>query len=133
MKLFSENIFIDFHIVFTSNTCYNISVKKIERMINMSSKKHRKKLKQQYNKNTYNFKPKFNNSDKIQHNRDAIYKYLKERPNTYVTSDELVENCNFNNVNKTEIHYLINHVRRFYNIVINSKRGRNGGYMYYEQ
>ena len=32
--MFSENIFTKFHIVFTSNNCYNITIKKERKLVN---------------------------------------------------------------------------------------------------
>ena len=97
----------------------------------MSSKKHRKKLRQQY----YNLKDlKLSHEEnKLIHDRDAIYNYLKEKPYTHVTSDVLIENCDLYHTNKTQISTIIKHVIKCYNVVIDSKRGRKGGYMYYEQ
>ena len=97
----------------------------------MSSKKHRKKLREQYN-NPRDYKPVYHDVYKLKQDREAIINYLKERQNTYVTSDELVKNCNLNYGTKTEIHHSINYIRKYDNIAISTKRGRNGGYMYHE-
>lgn len=97
----------------------------------MSSKKHRKKLKQQYY-NVKNYNLSRDTENKLVHDMDTVYHYLKEKSNTYVNSDDIIKNCDLYFTNRTQISTIINHVIKCYNVVIVTKSGRNGGYMYYE-
>ena len=127
MKLFSENIFIDFQIVFTSNNCYNISVKKIERMIKMSSKKHRKKLKE--------LKTEKKPSKMFLSDREQVLNYLKTKPYEIVKGQEILDNTNLTYNSIGSLSRTVKAINYYTNECIQTfkgGRGRNGGYMYYE-
>ena len=98
----------------------------------MSSKKHRKKLKAQYN-NTKVYKPSRYFEKMSQKDSATVLNYLKNKPNTIVSSNEIVESCDLYFIGKTQLTKTIQKIREIYNVNIISKAGRNGGYMYYEQ
>ena len=98
----------------------------------MSSKKHRKKLKDKYN-NTKVYKPTRYFDKMFQQDSETVLNYLKEKPNTIVPSNEIIESCDLYFIGKTQLTKTIQKIREIYNVNITSKSGRNGGYMYYEQ
>ena len=97
----------------------------------MSSKKHRKKLKQQYN-NPKTYKSSNDYEKKRLHDMGTIYNYLKQNQNTYVKISELMKNCDLYFCDKNAICALVKKIIQYYNAPIISKATRNGGYMYYE-
>ena len=98
----------------------------------MSSKKHRIKLKAQYNSKKV-YKPSNDFEKKLLHDMETALSYLKEKPNKYVKSNELMKNCDLHYSDKTAISMIIKKIIQYYNAPITTKAGRNGGYMYYEQ
>lgn len=97
----------------------------------MTSKKKRKKLKQQYT-TTPIHQPKFHNLNKLKEDQQNILSYLKKKPNTVINRTELIKNLNLNYYNRNEITQTIKHIKQNYNVKITSKQGYNGGYIYHE-
>ena len=96
----------------------------------MSSKKKRKKLKEKYNPSKYN-KYQFHEYNKLQEDRELIYNYLKENPNTTITRSQLIENLPLNYNELNAITSNVKHIAQHYKVFIVSKKGYNGGYIYY--
>lgn len=95
----------------------------------MSSKKKRKKLKEQYNpknKIGYNFfyKDYF-------HDRDLILEYFKNNPNIKITCQELINNINLEFDTSSSVSKTIKAINNYTNYHIESKTGYGGGYIYY--
>lgn len=96
----------------------------------MSSKKYRRKLKEQYNHKQHN-SYLFHDYNKLQEDRELILNYLKENPNTVIKRRELINNLPLNYDGLNEITSAIKHIIKEYNASIFTKSGYNGGYMYY--
>lgn len=91
----------------------------------MSSKKYRKKLKEQYNK------PKFHFLDKdhyAEEDREKILTFLRENPNEYFTSTELMNYAHLYYCSTSTVSLNIRYIKENFDANILSKRGK--GYMY---
>ena len=92
----------------------------------MSSKKYRKKLKEQYTK-----PKKFHFLDKDHHaeeDREKILNFLRENPNQYFTSVELIAYALLYYETSSTVSQNIRYIRENLDANIVSKRGK--GYMY---
>ena len=96
----------------------------------MSSKKYRKKLKEQYNHKQHN-SYLFHDYNKLQEDRELIYNYLKQNPNTLITRSQLIKNLPLNYNELNAITSNVKYITQHYKVSIISKKGRNGGYIYY--
>ena len=95
----------------------------------MTSKKYRKKLKEQYNsKNVKQYSLFYKDNAK---DRDIIVDYFKNNPNRIITAKELVINNNLKFDTSSSICHSIKYINNNNNLNIQSKKGRYGGYIYY--
>ena len=91
----------------------------------MSSKKHRKKLKAITNEK----KPlKMYLIDSEQ-----VISYLKKRPYEIVKRQEILDDTNLHNKSLSAVSQIIKAINHYTNEHIITIKGKNGGYMYYEQ
>ncbi len=89
----------------------------------MSSKKHRKKLKEQYN----NKKPiKMYLVD-----RERVLDYLKKRPYELVKGQEILDNTNLYNNSIGSLSRTVKAINYYTNEHIETIKGKGGGYIYY--
>ena len=92
----------------------------------MASKKKRKKLKEQYNN-------KNKESNKLfLRDRETVLNYFKNNPNRLITSKEIMENNNILFSSQSSVSSTIKAINDHTDINIQSKKGKNGGYIYYE-
>ena len=89
----------------------------------MSSKKKRKKLKEQY---TIKEPNKMYLIDS-----ETVLNYFKNNPNRYITSYELMNNTHLENDSNSSVSRTIQAINYYTNYTIASKPTRNGGYIYY--
>lgn len=89
----------------------------------MTSKKHRKKLKQQYTKKIPN---KMYLTD-----REQVLNYFKSRPFQLIKGEEIISNNNLEFDSTGGVSRTIKAIKYYNNVNIESFRGKNGGYIYY--
>ena len=89
----------------------------------MSSKKKRKKLKEQY---TIKEPNKMYLIDS-----ETVLNYFKNNPNRYITSYEIMNNTHLENDSQSSVSRTIKAINYYTNFNIESKIGGNGGYIYY--
>lgn len=92
----------------------------------MASKKHRKKLKAQYNTKKPVFK--FLLDHHSQHDREVILNYLKANSERYVTRNEIIENNHIYYRSSSSVSHNIKYIRE--NIDANIITVRGKGYQY---
>ena len=94
----------------------------------MTSKKKRKKLKEQYNpKKTPS---KLFNKDSYK-DRELILNYLRNHPNEFIKGPEIINNNNLYFNTTGGVSRTVNIINNTTNYHIETKKGRNGGYIYY--
>lgn len=95
----------------------------------MSSKKQRKKLKQQY----FNKKEQyiFHDYNQVINDRELIMEYFKANPNIIIKSKDIMANINLYDNSQSSISRTIKMINNYSNVFINTIRGSNGGYVYY--
>lgn len=93
-------------------------------MIKMSSKKHRKKLKELKNSK----KP----IKMFLIDSDQVIGYLKRRPYEIVKRQEILENTNLHYKSLSSVSQTIKAINYYTDEHIITIKGKNGGYMYYE-
>ena len=89
----------------------------------MSSKKKRKKLKEQY---TIKEPNKMYLIDS-----ETVLNYFKNNPNRYITSYEIMNNTHLENDSNSSVSRTIQAINYYTDYTIESKACRNGGYIYY--
>ena len=89
----------------------------------MSSKKYRKKLKEQYTIK----KP----SKMYLVDRESVLNYLKKRPYELVKGQEILDNTDLYNNSISSLSRTIKAINYYTNEHIESFRGKSGGYIYY--
>lgn len=89
----------------------------------MSSKKKRKKLKEQH---TIKEPSKMYLVDS-----ETVLNYFKTNPNRYITSNEIMNNIHLVNNTQSSVSRTIKAINYYTNYNINTKPARNGGYIYY--
>lgn len=94
----------------------------------MSSKKKRKKIKEQYN---HKKSPsKLYNKDSYK-DRELILNYLKKHPNKFIKGPEIIANNQLYFDTIGGVSRTVNIINNYTNYHIETKKGRNGGYIYY--
>ncbi|MGN0967463.1 MAG: hypothetical protein ACI4OP_07820 [Candidatus Coprovivens sp.] len=91
----------------------------------MTSKKKRKKLKEQYNN-----KSKIPNKLFLR-DRELVLNFLKNHPNEFITAQEIINNNNLEFDNTSGVSRTIKAINYYTNFNIQTKKGKNGGYIYY--
>lgn len=93
-------------------------------MIKISSKKHRKKLKE--------LKTEKKPSKMFLTDREQVLNYLKTKPYEIVKRQEILDNVNltFNSIGS--LSRTVKAINYYTDECIQTFKGRNGGYMYYE-
>ena len=97
-------------------------------MIKMSSKKHRKKLKE--------LKTEKKPSKMFLSDREQVLNYLKTKPYEIVKGQEILDNTNLTYNSIGSLSRTVKAINYYTNECIQTfkgGRGKNGGYMYYEQ
>ena len=124
MKLFSENIYMLFFLDTLLTKLYNINVNKIKKVgNNMSSKKYRKKLKEQKNEK----KP----SKMFLKDSEQVINYLKTRPYEIVKGQEILDNTDLIYNSSGSLTQTIKSINYYTNNYIQTFKGKNGGFMYH--
>lgn len=97
----------------------------------MSSKKHRKKLKEQYNpRNKKKYYTPYLLTDEAKHDRESILTYLKSNPNRTVSSTELMRNAYLLACSRSTISRNISYIKEYEDSHVITVSCR--GYMYVE-
>lgn len=123
--MLSENIYMLFFLDTQQPKQYNINVNKIKEVgNNMSSKKYRKKLKEQKNEK----KP----SKMFLKDREQLINYLKKRPYEIVKGQEILDNTNLSYNSIGSLSRTVKAINYYSDDYIQTFKGKNGGYMYYE-
>lgn len=94
-------------------------------MFCMSSKKHRKKLKE--------IKTEKKPNKMFLKDSEQVIGYLKRRPNEIVKRQEILDNTNLYYNSQSSISHTIKAINYYTDEYIHTIKGKNGGYMYYEQ
>lgn len=92
----------------------------------MASKKKRKKLKEQYNKK--NKEP----NKLFLRDRETVLNYFKNNPNRYIKNQEIMDNNNLSFSSQSSVSRTIKAINYYTDVNIYTKKGKNGGYIYYE-
>ena len=91
----------------------------------MSSKKHREKLK--------SLKTEKKPSKMFLDDRETLLNYLKTRPYEIVSGQEILDNANLNFNSSGSLSRTVRAINYYTDEYIQAIKGKNGGYMYYEQ
>lgn len=94
----------------------------------MSSKKQRKKLKQQYDKKDKSIM--FNRKERLS-DRNEIINYFKHNLNRIITANELISHIKLNDDTRSSVSKNIKAINYYTDTNIKTVRGRFGGYIYY--
>ena len=89
----------------------------------MSSKKKRKKLKEQYTIKEPN--------EHFRKDGEVVLNYFKNNPNRYITSYEIINNINLYFNTTSGVSRTIKAIDNYTNYNITTKPARNGGYIYH--
>ena len=89
----------------------------------MSSKKKRKKLKEQYTIKEPN--------EYFRKDGEVVLNYFKNNPNRYITSYEIINNINLYFNTTSGVSRTIKAIDNYTNYNITTKPARNGGYIYH--
>lgn len=89
----------------------------------MTSKKKRKKLKEQY---TIKEPNKMYLIDS-----ETVLNYFKNNPNRYITSYEIMNNTHLENDSQSSVSRTIQAINYYTNYIIESKAVKHGGYIYH--
>lgn len=95
----------------------------------MSSKKQRKKLKEQYNKNKKTLTLTFHNQQQVKKDIDQVLSFLKTKPNNIVTRKEIINNTTLYDDSKSSVSRMIQAINYYTDSYIETVKGR--GYIYH--